>query len=53
MLLQKARVSNFKIVEDSNQEGYILTRYFYEALVKFEKDLVCTRCRRTLNKNAQ
>jgi tetratricopeptide (TPR) repeat protein len=27
-----------KIVEDSDQEGYILTHYFYEALVKFEKD---------------
>jgi tetratricopeptide (TPR) repeat protein len=27
-----------KIVEDSDQEGYILTHYFYDALLKFEKD---------------
>lgn len=27
-----------KIVEDSDQEGYILTHYFYDTLLKFEKD---------------
>ncbi len=27
-----------KVVDDSEREGYILTHYFYEALIKFEKD---------------
>ncbi len=27
-----------KNLEESDQEGYVLTRYFYEALIKFEKD---------------
>ena len=27
-----------KMLDQSDQEGYVLTRYFYEALVKFEKD---------------
>jgi tetratricopeptide (TPR) repeat protein len=27
-----------KIVEEADREGYILTRYFYDALIKFEKD---------------
>jgi tetratricopeptide (TPR) repeat protein len=27
-----------QVVEESAREGYILTRYFYDALIKFEKD---------------
>jgi tetratricopeptide (TPR) repeat protein len=27
-----------KTLDESDQEGYVLTRYFYEALIKFEKD---------------
>jgi hypothetical protein len=27
-----------QIVEEADREGYILTRYFYDALIKFEKD---------------
>ncbi|MBI3475203.1 MAG: hypothetical protein HY010_05690 [Acidobacteria bacterium] len=27
-----------KNLDQSDQEGYVLTRYFYEALIKFEKD---------------
>jgi tetratricopeptide (TPR) repeat protein len=27
-----------KTLDQSDQEGYVLTRYFYEALIKFEKD---------------
>ena len=27
-----------KLVEEADKQGYILTRYFYEELVKFEKD---------------
>ena len=27
-----------KSLEQADQEGYVLTRYFYEALIKFEKD---------------
>ena len=31
-------VDRLKIVEAADREGYILTRYFYDELVKFEKD---------------
>ncbi|MGB9071747.1 MAG: tetratricopeptide repeat protein [Terriglobales bacterium] len=27
-----------QIVEEADREGYVLTRYFYDALIKFEKD---------------
>jgi tetratricopeptide (TPR) repeat protein len=32
-----------KTIDDDDKEGYVLTRYFYEALGKFEKDAVGMR----------
>ena len=32
-----------KTIEDSDKEGYILTRYFYDELIKFEKDPIGLR----------
>src|SRR5262249_25917046 len=33
-----AETERQKMLDESDAEGYVLTRYFYDALVKFEKD---------------
>ena len=37
---KNAEAEREQAVQNSTEQGYILTRYFYEALVKFEKDPV-------------
>jgi len=32
-----------KMIDDSDQEGFVLTRYFYDALIRFEKDPIGLR----------
>jgi len=40
---QTAEAMRTQAVEDAVKQGYVLTRYFYDALVKFEKDPVGLR----------